>query len=465
MKIIILKFFYIVLIFIFILPFIYPLSADAQVKTIAQITSCSAGGIISQGLSDYINDGLPNLTKKFPAPVRKLLGFLDGEVSGAVPVNDANFQMKWSNKESRMDIIARCSAREIYDRMIGNTLNVVRNHGRDGGPTFVKNWRNFITGSQYRGENLFRAILSNTQLCEHFGRELKTAFNAAASQSLPSQNTRLNDFDSFALKAGCTLPSNWSLEEYANDFSANGGWTAFAKLLEPQNNSFGSLLLAMDEAAKQRGFEEQLDLAEAGGSGGFTSRRGRGDTDSCLVRSSNNQCVVYKDILTPGSVLQDSVGATIQQELAWITNVDELGEVVTQLVNNLLNRMLNLTDNDDSRQIDPADLPIYNSAPINDNPPQLEGEEGPIEPPPGDNTTQENNNELSCSPTSQRIKVGDTAVLSATGGDGSYSWHTDDGTPSDGTESGFSTTFSKVDNETVRLTSGGVTVECYVFIE
>jgi len=461
--------------------FFQPHPVDAQLGSIVRVASCTSGGLVAPWLSDQIESGLKSLAKKLPGAIAGILGLGGGGVLGTVPVNDANFQGKWTGKEYRMDIIARCTAREIYDKMVGNTLNVVRNHGRDGGPIFVKNWRNFFTGSQYRGENVFRAMLSNTQLCGYFEQDIKTAFNATNKTALPSQNTRVDNLDPYQLRAGCTMPPGWTLQAYEKDFAGNGGWAAFARLMEPQNNALGAFLMAMDESAKQRGFEQQLDLAEAGGgSGGYTSRRGRGANDSCLVRASNNQCIAYKDILTPGSTLGGSVDSTIQQEMAWITNVDELSEVITSLVGGLLNRMLDLSHNDDGRPINPADLPIYTTAPGNHSDPSLIGDDGPIiqqtpTPNPGDDGSSGGGDgggggggniggPLSCSPSSQTVGVGQSASLTANGGDGNYAWHADDGNPTDATGSSYGPTFPKIDDETVYLTSAGVTVQCAVFI-
>lgn len=395
-----------VIIIVLVLMSLYPFSAKAQTRSIVNATACSTGGIVGSFVADKLNTligtGLDALSKKLTGTIANRLG-LDGLLSNKVPVNDADMQLKYTNKEQRMDIIARCIAREVVDKMFGNILNVVRNHGRDNGPSFIKNWRNFATGGQYRGENVFRLMLTNTKLCNHFNQQVKDVFRAgqltgSASQggaqgsiiggalrraaSLPpSQNTRSGDFDPYALKANCSLPAGWSMENYQKDFSGNGGWLAFATLTKPENNILGSFNLANQEAAKQRALEQEADRAEAEASGGYLGRRGRGASESCLVTAETGQCIVYKDVLTPGSTLQQSVAATVQQEIAWVTNADELGEVISSFTGQLLNRMLNLGDNNDSRLVDPADLPTY--VPLDPgtglNVPLPDGDSGPIE--------------------------------------------------------------------------------------
>lgn len=399
------KIFVIFLIIVLILPlFARPEPVNAQARSIVNVTSCFVGGVLAGWLSEYADAGMEALAEAMPGAIAELLGlgaiFIPEIV---VPTRDMrlreiqrNYFRAWTNKESRMDIITRCVAREILDQMIGNTINVVRNHGRDGGSTFIRNWRNFITGAQYRGENIFRAILSNAAYCPHFGEELKTIFRANTRTALPRQNTRIDNLDPYLLRARCTMPTGWTIENYEADFVAYGGWSAFAELLEPQNNALGSFNMAVQEADEQRSFEETVDLSEATG-GGYMGRRGRGATDSCLVMGANAQCLVYKDILTPGSTLQGYVADTFKAELDWITNVDELSEIITSLIQNLLNRVLDLSDNDDSRPVSADDLPIYRPTEGNQPPlspgrpieplPPLPIPEPPTVPPGGGGTT------------------------------------------------------------------------------
>lgn len=362
-------------------PLLLPRSANATIeRSIVNVTACSSGGIIAGWLSDKIATGLSVLGSKLTGAIaKKIIGNIFGL---RVPVHDTEFQSKYVTKETILDVIARCTAREILDKMVGNTLNVVRNHGRDGGTTFIQNWRNFTTNSQYRGENIFRAILSNTQLCDYFNNDFKTLFRANNKTALPGQNTRVDNLDPYQLRANCTMPAGWSMDAYRQDFSGNGGWLAFAKLLEPQNNTLGAYNLALEEINNQKGLEQTNDLAQAQAGGSYLGRSGSGKTDSCLLMGTNNKCLVYKNILTPGGTLRDSVSSTIQQEIAWITNVDELNEVIMALVSGLLNRILNLSNNDENRPINPEDLPIYNSTEGNLNEPDP-GDLGlpPLEPP------------------------------------------------------------------------------------
>lgn len=304
-----------------------------------KFVSCTTGGILATQFQGQIEDNLKKLGTKIG------LGFLFGSSATAdkVPVIDEKFISAWTKKESRADILARCGAREIFNAMSKGIVDNARTAGRNGGPTFVQNWRNFQTDAQYRGEGIFRAVLSNTKLCDYFDKDIKDLFGAT-KQTVPPKNTRTDNFDPYALRANCTMPSNFNLTNYQKDFAGNGGWQAFSRMLEPQNNYYGTLFASLDEAAKQRALEESSDLNQAIANKGFTGKSGNNASDSCLKADEAGKCLEYKNIKTPGTVISDSVAATFQQELAWITNVDELSEVISAATEVLLKRLFDFSD-------------------------------------------------------------------------------------------------------------------------
>ncbi|MEQ1561381.1 MAG: immunoglobulin-like domain-containing protein, partial [Nitrospira sp.] len=72
---------------------------------------------------------------------------------------------------------------------------------------------------------------------------------------------------------------------------------------------------------------------------------------------------------------------------------------------------------------------------------------------------------LYCDPVRQTVSVGQTVSFSAGNGDGNYTWFATDAVPDTGSGSNFSTKYLVPDTgKTVRVTSGGVTVNCYVVI-
>ncbi|MBX4189950.1 hypothetical protein KW791_01480, partial [Candidatus Parcubacteria bacterium] len=219
--------------------FIYPKQTNAGVfDTILKGAACAGSKYAGQKLADY-------LTSKF-----------GGALGGTVPVNDGTL----INKFTYIDIINTCLVRVLFDKTTDSMLKVVRTGGPNGGPTWVQNWRNFRTEAQYRGEDIFRAMLSTTNLCDYFNSDLQKSFGVTQKLSIPSLNTRTDDLQSYGARAGCTLPKDFKVDKYQEDFANNGGWDAWNRLLETQNNPYGSSLSALDELDRQRSLEEQSAL-------------------------------------------------------------------------------------------------------------------------------------------------------------------------------------------------------------
>ena len=247
-------------------------------------------------------------------------------------------------KEYILDPLSRIVARTLFNIAVSGIINKIQTGGRDGGPAFVQNWRNFQTDAQYRGENVFRSMLASTTLCDYASAGIKGIFGA--NQRIPStgQNLRVGNFDPFALRSACTMPSNFNLASYQSDFSGNGGWNAWSRMLEPQNNYYGLLFGSLDEAGRQRALEESGDMNEVLAGGGYTSIRDK----NCAGTGAGAKCVFMGKIFTPGDLLGKSAASTIDNELGWFTSSDELSEVITAIGTSITNRMINLaTSNPD----------------------------------------------------------------------------------------------------------------------
>src|SRR3989344_1613561 len=117
-------------------------------------------------------------------------------------------------KEFGLDLVARLVARRMLSQYLDGIVNQINKSGRTGRqPGFVLNWRNFLTDGQYRGEDVFRAVLSNTELCPYFKNPIRTAFSVVNNKPV-TQNTRVNNLDPFTKRGRCTLPKGWTIEDY-----------------------------------------------------------------------------------------------------------------------------------------------------------------------------------------------------------------------------------------------------------
>jgi len=313
-----LKYFFV---FILIVGLLLPsfTSREAKAEVVTTIVQCIGTATLSTVINIGISIGINYISRILGGPTIVL-------------------QIPELNKEFILDVVERCFARAIMDNTIGALLNTIRTRGRDGGASYVRNWRNFLTNSEYRGENMFRVIAANTQFCNHLQKDISDIFGITTKFKLPltGQNTRTGDADPFTLKARCSLPSNFSLTNFQKDFGKNGGWTRVLELAKPENNIFGALLNSREEQAKQKEIEKQADLNDVSNPG-FQSIVG-----GCLVKAPSGRCIVYANINTPGGYLRAIADATIDAEFDWITAVDEFKEiVVTGLTQRLTNRLLN----------------------------------------------------------------------------------------------------------------------------
>lgn len=335
----------------------------------ASFGACTVAGKLSPFLVDKIDEGLKelnrhleNILKNIPGLGKIIGGILGGggeeknRPGSSVPVNDKALiatQKLILTKETSGDVVTRCAAMEVLNYLNTNINELARSSGRDGGPTWIKNWRNFQIKSQFRGERVFRNMLASAKPCNYFTNDLKNVFGVKQKKSLPGIETRTGDLDSFASRIGCTLPNNFDMNKYKSDFSGNGGWEAWSRLLEPQNNFYGALLQSLDEINKQKELEESSDINQALANKGFTGRSGDSKADSCLQTDDAGECIAYKEIKTPGGVIADSVAASIKTELDVAISADEVNELISTATQILINRLKDLGNPNEGDYISP----------------------------------------------------------------------------------------------------------------
>ena len=198
---------------------------------------------------------------------------------------------------------------------------------------FVDNWRNFALEGQYRGEDLWRGLLyvaaNGTDsgipplLCDHIRNS--EAFKSLYPIEVPGLiesglKRKVDSLEEYLVKAKCDSFVNENYETFLNDFDAGGGWDMWFKLIEPQNNIFGAIDLALDELGRQRKIEEESDLQEVNSGSGYLGRR------QCLSIGPSGQCVIWSNVNIPANLAVETLGALINQNLAWFVTTDEAGE-------------------------------------------------------------------------------------------------------------------------------------------
>lgn len=339
-------------------------SAFALLGDITNITECALKNRLKQFLKEVIQPLVNFIKDLLRGIVCGIINFVTGSLikCGVQKVESGELKTLVA-KETVEDAIARCIARQALTRMVSGILNIVREKGRDGGPTFVLNWRGFTLQAQYRGENIWRGLLylgtygdNNKNIpplfCKHI-RESQVFQSLQPRQAYglidSGLKRRVNSLQEYLVVARCDSTVDQNFETFMKDFSRGGGWDTFERLLKPQNNIYGAIGLAFDELEKQRSIEEKADLSEATAGQGFLGKRGENASDSCLSVDISGRCTVYKNIQTPGFVLAESTNATIKVELDWIANVDEINELLTDMFFVMVSRLGNLGGKEPAR--------------------------------------------------------------------------------------------------------------------
>lgn len=246
------------------------------------------------------------------------------------------------NKEYILDTLSRATARALYQIVISRITEKIKGGGPDGGPAFVQNWRNFQTNAQYRGEDVFRTILAHTNVCNYLSNDLKKAFRVAEIfkiVELKEQNIRTGDMDPFTLRSKCNLPEGFNLIKYGSDFAGNGGWEAFSRLNQSQGNMFGLFLESLDELDRQRELEVAGAVNEVVSGGGYTALR-----NACEKIAGQPRCVFLKNVKTPADLVAKGAGLILDKNLEWLTNADELSEMLVGLLSSIFGYFEDLSE-------------------------------------------------------------------------------------------------------------------------
>lgn len=333
-------------------------SSNSVKGTGVKFAGCYTAGVLTPLMQNLINKGLTELKKKVASIAKEwvsslLSGFLAGLLNTTIPTDDKAGESAvayMANRDFQEAVIARCTAWSILDSITQNTLKIVRTGGRDGGATYVQNWTNFQTQAQYRGEGIFRAELGNSQLCDYFANDIKRSYGISPGQkpiNLTGQNTRIDSLQTYNQQTRCTMPQNFSMSNYQKDFAGNGGWNTWSRLMQPENNPYGVLFISQEEIQKQRSMQQAADVNQVLANFGYTGISGNGSRDSCQVTGPNNQCLVYKNIKTPGSYIAQNVGQSIGAQLSWLTSAQNVSSILADATEVMLNRMLNLGSSDE----------------------------------------------------------------------------------------------------------------------
>ena len=209
-----------------------------------------------------------------------------------------------------LKIISQLLAKRILDMVVDDVVRWIQN-GKE--PRFVTDWEKFQDDAINQGVGEVTQALGAGFLCSPFSFDVRFALENVT----------------FAQKATCTLDQiTGNIEGFYDNFS-EGGWLAYSEAWSsPQNNYYGMVLLAQQEASKRSAAKVSAAVNEAISGQGFLS-----------VRDS-----AKKLIMLPGSaaggLLKDSLGTPIRILEEVVGGGDTIQAYVDAIATAAINRLM-----------------------------------------------------------------------------------------------------------------------------
>jgi hypothetical protein len=262
-------------------------------------------------------------------------------------------------KEQGLDAIGYIIAKAILVKMTASTVNWI-NTGFQGNPSFLTDPERFFgsLGDQVATQYILGANSPLNQLCTPFKAEVRLA--------LVKNHLQENTFQSQCTFA--TIGANF--ENFTRDFT-QGGWDGwFTMTQQEQNNPYGAYLQAKQQLSVQIGTQQNKYQTQVSNGNGFLSyERCRRDyvpspnvaNRQCIkyepltVGGGTPKCLAYetadpdglgyddcpaseKEVVTPGSVINEQLGQALGSGFAQLEAADELNEIVNALMVQLVSK-------------------------------------------------------------------------------------------------------------------------------
>ncbi len=208
------------------------------------------------------------------------------------------------------DIIVK----RILDAMVDDIVKWIQG---GGDPKFVTDWGGFLEDAFQAGVGDVAKEVGLAALCEPL--------------NIPTQRLLTHAIPRFSERIKCTLDDIVvNVEDFHNNFES-GGWIAYGKLLQPQNNHFGLSLMIRDEKMFRGAREREAARLEGLAGGGFLSdRKCTGGFDA------DGNCLEYT-IVTPGDTIGGLAAKAVGKDINYIINVKSYTAAIT---NAIINRIL-----------------------------------------------------------------------------------------------------------------------------
>ncbi len=241
--------------------------------------------------------------------------------------------LKWAG-EAFVQGLKKALLNYLVDRVIAYIKGA-----KDGG--FVGDWQSYLSGALATGLQQFALNFTNIDICAPFSAQLKLAF------AIP-------EVGQFSQKYTCDFDSiGENIEDFYADFR-KGGWIAYSKSWEPQNNMYGIFLSASVEQAAEASAAQDAARAEASAGAGFlgkkecTEKLDTSDLDGALPGpdldgdGQPNDDPASCHITTPGQTVAASLQKSLDSEFDYINSLTgtNIGPYVAAIVDAMVGRVL-----------------------------------------------------------------------------------------------------------------------------
>lgn len=283
-----------------------------------------------------------------------LFSFSVPQISQAQWVDVAN-----TPKEYGLDFAASVAQKIVLKKLTAQTVNWI-NSGFKGNPAFISDPQQFFLET---ADGIASTYLSDTAL-----NQLCAPFKAKVRIALVKNYLREGDNYSCTLR---TLKNNYNA--FMNDFD-QGGWDGWFEVTQTSGgNPFSAYFIAENQLLKRITKDKEEKEKELDRGSGFLSYK------KCKEGTTGNdgKCTPENmETVTPGSVINDSLSNALGSGWKQLEAADELNEVVSALVVQLMSTLLDkglssLSKSSDGRSAyttqiieEPAPEPQYTDGPM-----------------------------------------------------------------------------------------------------
>jgi len=175
----------------------------------------------------------------------------------------ANWLKSFANevaKEWKETLLAQLK-KQILDQIVNQTVQWIQGNGE---PQFVTDFEGFLRGAGDRAVGGLLQEINLGEMCQPFRLRVRVNLENSYFGTTPPP---------FTQQSACTLSRVVdNIEGFYRDFN-QGGWVGYTELLRPQNNYFGSYLMAQDEALRRQSVAVDVAGREVASNQGFLNTK------------------------------------------------------------------------------------------------------------------------------------------------------------------------------------------------